>query len=49
MLGLLVAQTPDALEAIRTAARDEAARHPHAGGFELPMPPVLASGVKASG
>ena len=47
--GLLRAQTPEALAAIRTAARDEAGRHAREGGVEFPMPAVLASGVKAKG
>ena len=44
--GLLRAQTPEALAAIREGARREAARHAVAGGIELDMPAVLASGVK---
>jgi SAM-dependent methyltransferase len=47
--GLLRAQTPEALSAIREAARGEAARYAHGDGpgVEFAMPAVLASGVKA--
>lgn len=44
--GLLMAQTPEALGAIRAAARVEAARCACQGGVEFSMPAVLASGVK---
>ncbi len=46
--GLLLAQTPEALAAIRVAARREAARHARGEGVEFAMPAVLASGVKAA-
>jgi len=45
--GLLRAQSPEALAAIREAARSGAERHARGGGVELAMPAVLASGVKA--
>jgi len=45
--GLLRAQTPDALAAIREAARREAACFGRDQGVEFSMPAVLASGVKA--
>jgi SAM-dependent methyltransferase len=45
--GLLRAQAPGALEAIRGAARAAAARHGDGGAVEFAMPAVLASGVKA--
>jgi len=45
--GLLRAQTPEALAAIRVAARNEAARHAREDGVEFAMPAVLATGVKA--
>ncbi len=46
--GLLRAQTPQALAAIREAARREAACFGRDQGIEFSMPAVLASGVKAS-
>ena len=46
--GLLRAQTPGALAAIREAVGIGAARHAVGGGVEFSMPAVLASGVKAS-
>jgi SAM-dependent methyltransferase len=45
--GLLRAQTPEALAAIRATARREAARYGRDEGVEFSMPAVLASGVKA--
>jgi SAM-dependent methyltransferase len=44
--GLLMAQSPGALAAIRKAARREAAEFAAACGVEFSMPAVLASGVK---
>ncbi len=46
--GLLRAQSPAALAAVRAAARAAAARHATAEGVELAMPAVLAAGVKPS-
>lgn len=46
--GLLLAQTPEALAAIRETARRAAARHVRGNVVELAMPAVLAAGVKAS-
>jgi SAM-dependent methyltransferase len=46
--GLLRAQAPEALAAIRDNARREAARCACAGGVEFTMASVLASGVKPS-
>lgn len=45
--GLLRAQAPAALAAIRAAARQRAARFAAGAGVEFSMPAVLASGVKA--
>ena len=45
--GLLMAQPPGALAAIREDARREATRFAGEHGVEFPMPAVLASGVKA--
>jgi len=45
--GLLLAQTREALAAIREAVQNEAARYAREGGVEFAMPAVLASGVKA--
>jgi hypothetical protein len=45
--GLLRAQTPEALAAIRAAMRGAVASRSHENGFELPMPAVLASAVKS--
>jgi ubiquinone/menaquinone biosynthesis C-methylase UbiE len=45
--GLLRAQSPGALAAIREAIGAEAAQHAREGGVELAMPAVLTSGVKA--
>jgi SAM-dependent methyltransferase len=44
--GLLRAQTPEALFAIREAVRRAVESRRHENGFELPMPAVLASAVK---
>jgi SAM-dependent methyltransferase len=44
--GLLRAQTPESLEAIRTAVRLEAGKHDQGGTLVLPMPAVLLSGTK---
>ncbi|HEY7139531.1 MAG TPA: methyltransferase domain-containing protein, partial [Methylomirabilota bacterium] len=44
--GLLRAQTPEALEAIRTDVRETAGRYRRDDGVELPMPAVLSSAVK---
>jgi SAM-dependent methyltransferase len=44
--GLLRAQTPAALNAIREAIRVAARRHAHVGGVEFPMPAVLSAGEK---
>jgi SAM-dependent methyltransferase len=46
--GLLRAQTPEALTAIREATRSDAARYARGNGVEFAMPAVLAVGVKAS-
>lgn len=43
---VLRAQTPDALAAIREAVNREVGRYKVGGGYELPMPAVLASGRK---
>jgi SAM-dependent methyltransferase len=45
--GLLRAQTPAALAAIREAVRVGAEPYARAGGVELPMPAVLSSAVRA--
>ena len=45
--GLLRAQTDRALDAIRTAVRAAASAYSRDGIIELPMPAVLASGVKS--
>src|SRR5262245_6421712 len=45
--GLLRAQTPEALAAIRAATRRDAARFGRDQGVEFSMPAVLTSGVKA--
>ncbi|HET8669538.1 MAG TPA: hypothetical protein VFM05_02610, partial [Candidatus Saccharimonadales bacterium] len=44
--GLLRAQTPDALEAIRAAIAKAARAYQHGDILELPMPAILASAVK---
>ena len=44
--GLLRAQSPAAIAAIREAIRAEAARHAREGTVELAMPAVLTAGVK---
>lgn len=44
--GLLQAQKPDALEKIRDAMRDELTQYQKGSVVELPMPAVLASGMK---
>jgi ubiquinone/menaquinone biosynthesis C-methylase UbiE len=44
--GLLQAQTPEALEKIRDAMREELKPYQKRGRVELPMPAILASGVK---
>jgi ubiquinone/menaquinone biosynthesis C-methylase UbiE len=44
--GLLQAQKPDALEKIRDAIRDELKRYQKRNAVELPMPAILASGMK---
>lgn len=44
--GLLRAQAPEALAAIREAVRREAAKNARGEGVELAMPAVLASGVR---
>jgi SAM-dependent methyltransferase len=44
--GLLRAQTPEALEAIRAEIRDAVRPYQRAGGVQLPMPAVLAAAVK---
>ncbi|MBI4461232.1 MAG: methyltransferase domain-containing protein [Acidobacteria bacterium] len=44
--GLLRAQSPPALEAIRAAVRDACRAYEKEGALELPMPAMLASGVK---
>jgi SAM-dependent methyltransferase len=44
--GLLRAQTPAALTAIREAIRVAAQRHAHVGGVELPMPAVMSAAEK---
>jgi len=44
--GLLRAQTPENLEAIRKEVRLEAAKHDRGGTLVLPMPAVLLSGTK---
>jgi len=43
---ILRAQSSEALEAIRTAARESAKNFTHHGVIELPMPAILASAVK---
>jgi hypothetical protein len=45
--GLLAAQTAEALDAIRKAAREGAEAYGKGEGIELPMPAVLASTVKS--
>ncbi|HET8679688.1 MAG TPA: hypothetical protein VFM39_06170, partial [bacterium] len=44
--GLLRAQTPQALDAIRTEVRDAAEAYRKGQAIELPMPAVLASAMK---
>lgn len=44
--GLLRAQRPEALDAIRKAIRDAAGAYRRGDGIELPMPAVLASAIK---
>ena len=44
--GLLLAQKPEALSAIRKAIESEAAHYQANGGIELPMPAILATAVK---
>jgi len=44
--GLLRAQTPEALAAIRESIRTAVEKCRHEGAFEIPMPAVLASAVK---
>src|SRR5262245_9723997 len=44
--GLLRAQKPEVLEQIRNAMRDESKQHQRGETVELPMPAMLASGVK---
>ena len=43
---ILRAQSSEALEAIRTAARESAKNFTHHGVIKLPMPAILASAVK---
>jgi SAM-dependent methyltransferase len=43
---VLRAQTPEALERIRSAVRHSVERYAHGSGFEVPMPAVLASAVR---
>lgn len=43
---VLRAQTPDALERIRSAVRRSVERYAHGSGFEIPMPAVLASATR---
>jgi len=43
---ILRAQTSEALEAIRSAAREAAKRFTDQGVIDLPMPAILASAVK---
>lgn len=43
---VLRAQTPEALAAIRDAVRNEVEQYKVTGGYEIPMPAVLASGRK---
>jgi SAM-dependent methyltransferase len=43
---VLRAQTPEALERIRSAVRHSVERYAHGSGFEVPMPAVLASAGK---
>jgi SAM-dependent methyltransferase len=43
---VLRAQTPEALASIRDAVRNEVEQYKVAGGYQLPMPAVLASGRK---
>jgi ubiquinone/menaquinone biosynthesis C-methylase UbiE len=44
--GLLRAQKPEVLEQIRDAMRDESKQHQKGNAVELPMPAILASGMK---
>ena len=44
--GLLQAQKPEALEKIRDATRDESKQYQKGNAVELPMPAILASGMK---
>jgi hypothetical protein len=44
--GLLRAQRTDALEKIREAMRDELKSYQKRNAIELPMPAMLASGMK---
>ena len=44
--GLLQAQKPDALEKIRDAMRDESKHYQKGNAVELPLPAILASGMK---
>jgi ubiquinone/menaquinone biosynthesis C-methylase UbiE len=44
---VLRAQTPEALAAIREAVQNEVEQYKLAGGYEIPMPAVLASGTRA--
>ena len=44
--GLLQAQKPDTLEKIRDAMRDESKQYQKGNAIELPMPAILASGMK---
>ena len=44
--GLLQAQKPEALEKIRDAMRDESKQYQKGNAVELPMPAILASGMK---
>ena len=44
--GLLRAQTPEALQAIRAEIREATLPYRRGGGIELPMPAVLSSAVK---
>jgi SAM-dependent methyltransferase len=46
---LLRGQTPEALETIRRAVRDQAAFHHHDGAIEVPMPALVVSGKKLEG
>ncbi|MEK7824672.1 MAG: methyltransferase domain-containing protein [Candidatus Eisenbacteria bacterium] len=47
--GLLRAQTPAALTAVRETIRVATLRHAHTGGVELPMPAVMSAAEKGGG